>query len=66
MKHQIPSTNNQIMIKIPMTEIQGRIFLIGFWCLDIIWNLGFGDWNFTRERSGVHVFKNIEGITKGV
>gem|GEM_PF-375915 len=41
-KHQIPSTNNQIISKIPMTEIN----VLVIWELEVIWDLVIGIWDF--------------------
>ncbi|MEW6377253.1 MAG: hypothetical protein AB1502_15865 [Thermodesulfobacteriota bacterium] len=40
MKHQIPSTNIQIMTQVPMTEIIKKSF--GDWILFGIWDLVIG------------------------
>ena len=37
-----------------MTEISQKpenLLVIGVWELDIVWNLGFGDWNLMHMRS---------------
>jgi hypothetical protein len=46
-KHQIPSTNNQIMTNIPMTEIPRKSKSIGYWSLVIGYYLvpPRRDWN---------------------
>ena len=49
-KHQIPSTNNQIITKIPMTEILNKkqekrsfgYWILNNWDLFGVWNLVFG------------------------
>jgi hypothetical protein len=37
----------------------------GDWCLDIIWNLGFGDWNLILWGIGRYVSSNKGGILNG-
>jgi len=53
MKHQIPNTNNQVMIKLPRKQY---ILVIVIWSLDIIWKLGFGNWNFKLGQNKRHVY----------
>ncbi len=43
------STNNQIMTKMTMTETAKDLPVIRVWGLDIIWNLGLGNWNLTHS-----------------
>jgi len=57
MNNQSPNTNNQIMTKVPMTEIPKKRFVgLRFGQLDIgslgfIWDLEIGYWNLIQGRS---------------
>ena len=44
MNYQIPSTNNQIMTKIPITKISKNSESFGVWSLVIGYYLDFGIW----------------------
>ena len=56
MKHQIPITNNQIIIKTPMTKIPKKqnFLVIGDWILfgPALAGLEFGNWNLTLRVIG--------------
>jgi hypothetical protein len=58
-KHQIPSTNIQIISKFPMSEIppkKPKIF--GDWSLGIEHYLEFGNWNLKMRNNRRHIFLN--------
>jgi hypothetical protein len=53
--NQIPSTNNQISIQIPMTKMQneirnGHLDHSNIRSLEFIWDLEFEDWNLTYDQ----------------
>jgi hypothetical protein len=50
---QIPSTKFQTKKAIPS---RGRLFPFGAWDLVLVWNLGFGIWDFRRLRGGACLF----------
>ncbi len=48
-----------------MTEIPVDYpWVIEIWSLDIIWNLGFGDWDFRLGPSGWHILTNSSIVTR--
>jgi hypothetical protein len=43
---QIPSTKSQRGTKVPFGATRGRTPGFGIWNLELVWNLGFGIWDF--------------------